>query len=151
MNQNLFLSNIAEVQLSYSSKVRASDRTRISSSIDAVDIFRHIFPGIEHREYFYAMLLNRGNFVLGYYEVSKGGISGTVVDVRLIMQAAIKANASAIILSHNHPSGNLQASDADIRITRKIKQACSVLDISLLDHVILTSPGYLSMADDGLI
>ena len=73
MNQNLFLSNIAEVQLSYSSKVRASDRARISSSKDAVDIFRHIFPGIEHREYFYAMLLNRGNFVLGYYEVSKGG------------------------------------------------------------------------------
>jgi DNA repair protein RadC len=151
MNNNLFLSRIAEVQLSYSTNVRPSERKKITASRDAEDILRHIFPGIEHREYFYVMLLNRGNEVLGYYEVSKGGISGTVVDIRLIMQAAIKANASAIILAHNHPSGNLEASEADIRITRKIKQACTVLDISLLDHLILTKYSFTSLADDGLL
>ena len=151
MNQNLFLSNIAEVQITYSSKIRPSDRTKIGGAKDAYEIMRHVFQNIEHREFFYALLLNRGNEVLGYYEVSKGGISGTVVDVRLIMQAAVKANCSAIILAHNHPSGSLQASDADLRITRKIKQACSVLDISLLDHLILTNYSYMSMADEGIM
>ncbi len=151
MNQNLFLSNIAEVQLSYSTKVRAADRAKITCAKDAADIFRQIFPGLEHREYFYTMLLNRGNKVLGFFEVSKGGIAGTTVDVRLILQAALKANASSIILAHNHPSNTLEASDADMKITRKIKQACSFLDISVLDHLILTASTYLSMADDGLI
>ena len=151
MDQNLFLQSIAEVKLSYSTNVKPSDRRKITCAKDAAEILRHVFPGIEHREYFYAMLLNRGNYVLGFFQVSTGGIHGTLVDVRLIMQAAIKANASSIVLSHNHPSGNLQASDADIRITRKIKDACAVLDISLLDHIILTTIGYLSMADDGIL
>ena len=151
MNQNLFLSNIAEVQITYSLPVRPSDRTKIGGAKDAYEILRHVFQNIEHRESFYALLLNRGNQVLGYYEVSKGGISGTVVDIRLIMQAAIKANSSGLVLGHNHPSGNLQASDADLRITRKIKQACSVLDISLLDHLILTNYSYMSMADEGIL
>jgi DNA repair protein RadC len=83
MNQNFFLSNIAEVQISYSTNVRPSDRPKITCSKDAADIFRQVFPEFEHREYFYVMLLNRANHVLGYYEVSKGGISGTIVDVRL--------------------------------------------------------------------
>lgn len=151
MNQNLFLSNIAEVQLTYSTNVRPSERAKITSSKDADSIFRQVFPGLEHREYFYAMLLNRGNQVLGYYEVSKGGITGTVVDVKLILQAALKANASAIILAHNHPSGTLQASDADMQITRKIKSASTLLDIAVLDHIILTTYNYLSMADDGIM
>ena len=151
MNQNLFLSNIAEVQISYSTNVQPSERAKIASSKDAADIFRQVFPGFEHREFFYAMLLNRGNRVLGYYEVSKGGISGTVVDVRLILQAAIKTNTSAIILAHNHPSGNLESSTADNQITQKIKNACSFLDISLLDHLILTQYSYLSMADEGIL
>jgi len=151
MNQNLFLSNIAEVQLTYSTNVRPSERAKITCSKDADSIFRQVFPGLEHREYFYAMLLNRGNQVLGYYEVSKGGISGTVVDVKLILQAALKANASAIILAHNHPSGTLQASDADRKITQKIKTACTYLDIAVLDHLILTHFSYYSMADDGVL
>ncbi len=151
MNQNLFLNNIAEVQLSYSTKISPSERPKITCSNDAVDIFRQVFPGLEHREYFYVMLLNRGNKVLGYYEVSKGGITGTIVDVRLIMQAALKSNTSSIVLAHNHPSGTLEASDADIRITRKIKEACSFLDISLLDHLIITNLSHLSFADEGLL
>jgi DNA repair protein RadC len=151
MNQNLFLSNIAEVQISYSTHVRPSERAKITCSKDAANILRQVFPGIEHREYFYTMLLNRGNKVLGYYEVSKGGITGTLVDVKLILQAAIKSNSSALILCHNHPSGTLEASDADIKLTQKIKNACTFLDISLLDHLIITDHSYLSMADEGII
>ena len=97
------------------------------------------------------MLLNRGNQVLGYYEVSRGGIAGTLVDVRLIMQAVLKANASSIILAHNHPSGTKEISDADNRITQKIKSACSLLDITLLDHIVLTVNDFISMAEDGLL
>jgi len=97
------------------------------------------------------MLLNRGNRVLGYYQISVGGISGTVVDVKLILQAAIKSCSSAILLGHNHPSGTLEASDADLKITRKIKSACSYMDISVLDHIIITADTYLSMADEGLL
>jgi len=151
MNQNLFLSNIAEIEIRYSTKVRPSDRAKIEGSKDAADILQQIFPGIEHREYFYVLLLNRGNQVLGYYEVSKGGISGTVVDVRLILQAAIKTSTSSIILAHNHPSGNLQVSDADKTVTTKIKNACTLLDIQVLDHIILGIGNYFSMADDGMI
>lgn len=151
MNQNLFLSNIAEVQISYSNNIRPSEREKITCSKDADAIFRQVFPGLEHREYFYVMLLNRSNQVLGYYQVSKGGLSGTLVDVRLILQVALKSNATSIIVAHNHPSGTLQASDADNQITKKIKSACSLLDISLLDHLILTNYSYLSMTDEGTL
>ena len=151
MNQNLFLSNIAEIQITYSTRVKPSERSRITCSLDAVKILRQVFPGIEHREYFFVMLLNRGNQVLGYYEVSRGGIAGTLVDVRLIMQAVLKANASSIILAHNHPSGTKEISDADNRITQKIKSACSLLDITLLDHIVLTVNDFVSMAEDGLL
>jgi DNA repair protein RadC len=151
MNDNLFLQNVAEVKISYSTKIPPSQRRKITCSKDAADIFRQIFPGIEHREYFYAVLLNRGNKVLGYYQISVGGISGTIVDIRLILQAAIKTNASGIILAHNHPSGTLEASDADLKITRKTKSACECMDISLLDHIIITADTYLAMSDEGLL
>jgi len=151
MSQNLFLSNVAEIQISYSTKVKPSDRQKITCSKDAAEILRQIFPGFEHREFFYILTLNRANRVLGYFEVSKGGINGTVVDTKLILQAALKTNASGIIMAHNHPSGTLEASDADIKITRKVKSACSFLDLSMLDHLILTSDTYLSMADEGII
>ena len=82
--------------------------------------------------------------------ISIGGISGTVVDVRCIYQAALKASASSILLAHNHPSGNNEASDADIKITKKLKEAGELLNISLLDHLILMPEGYTSMADEGL-
>ena len=151
MNQNLFLSNVAEVKISYSTNVKPSDRAKITCSKDGAELFRQIFPDFEHREYFYVMLLNRGNRVLGFYQISVGGISGTVVDVKLILQAAIKSNASGILLGHNHPSGTLEASDADLKITRKVKSACSFMDISVLDHIIITANTYLSMTDEGLI
>ena len=106
---------------------------------------------MEHVEYFYIICLNRANQVLGFHQVSKGGISGTVTDVRVIFQVAIKSSSSGLILAHNHPSGNLQPSEADLKITRKIKEAGALLDVSVLDHIILADEGYLSMADENLL
>jgi DNA repair protein RadC len=96
--------------------------------------------------------MNRSNAVLGILSVSKGGISGTVTDVRIIFQAAIKANASGIIVCHNHPSGNAYPSESDRKITQKIKEAGNLMDIQLLDHLIILSvEGYYSFADDGVL
>ena len=96
------------------------------------------------------MLLTRSNKVLGIASISKGGINGTVTDVRIILQFAIKANASGIIICHNHPSGNVQPSESDTAITRKIKESGNVMDIQLLDHLIIVPEGkFYSMADEG--
>ena len=97
------------------------------------------------------MLLTRSNKVLGLTSVSKGGISGTVTDIRLILQAAIKANASGIIVCHNHPSGNINPSESDTKITQKIREFGNIMDIQLLDHLIITAEEYYSFADNGLI
>jgi DNA repair protein RadC len=144
---NLLSNNLAEVSISYSCKVPACDRIKIKCSGDADKALRLIYPSFEHREYFYIILLDRSNHVLGFSQISMGGISGTVTDVRIIFQTAIKSNASGLILVHNHPSGNLEPSDADI----KIKEAGKILDITLMDHIILSEEGYLSMADDNLM
>jgi len=98
------------------------------------------------------MLLNRANKVLGISTISNGSLSGTLVDIRIIMQYALKANAHSIIVSHNHPSGNCKPSENDLSITQKIKEAGKILDISLLDHLILTPDDtYSSFADEGLL
>ena len=148
MVHNLFNYNLAEITVNYSTKVKAADRPRVRCSQDAEKLLREIFPSMEHVEYFYIICLNRANQVLGFHQVSKGGISGTVTDVRVIFQVAIKSNSSGLILAHNHPSGNLQPSDADLKITRKIKEAGALLDVTVLDHIILADEGYLSMADE---
>jgi DNA repair protein RadC len=145
---------IAEVQLIYKSKVKASDRKKICCSSDAYKIFLENWNPeiIEFVEEFKILLLNRANSVLGIMEVSRGGISGTITDVRLVFQAAIKANASGIICGHNHPSSNMNPSESDNRITQKIKEAGHILDIQLLDHIILGPDGdYYSYADNGRI
>jgi DNA repair protein RadC len=97
------------------------------------------------------LMMNRQNQILGYHQLSKGGMTGAVVDVRVIFQVALKACATSILVAHNHPSGNLEASDADRKITRQIKEAGVILDIPLLDHLIMTTDSYLSMADEGLL
>jgi DNA repair protein RadC len=145
---------ISEVRLVYRTKVKASERKQIKCSKDAFDIFMENWDkdSIEHIEEFKLLLMNRSNSVLGILAVSKGGLSGTVTDVRLIYQGAIKANASGIIVCHNHPSGNLNPSESDNKITRKIKEADILLDIQLLDHLILTrDDSYYSFADNGLL
>jgi DNA repair protein RadC len=145
---DLLKNNLAEVRITYSANIPEHDRIKVRCSQDADRAFRLFWPSYEHREYFYILLLNRSNQILGYSQISMGGISGTVTDIRIIFQTAIKANASAIILAHNHPSGNLEPSEADVKLTQKVRDAGKVLDISLLDHLILTEDSYLSMADD---
>ena len=142
---------IAEVQISYSSHVKAKDRMKVTGSKDAADAFRAIWPAYDHIEFSYMLMLNRQNQILGYHQLSKGGMTGAVVDVRVIFQVALKSCATSLILAHNHPSGNLETSDADRKITRQIKEAGLILDIPLLDHLIMTTDSYLSMADEGLL
>lgn len=143
---------VAEVQLSYKTKVKPSERQKVTSSESAKDIFMPFFDeDIEYIEKFCVMFLNRNNKVLGIQLLSIGGTSGTYVDPKIILQGAILSNSSAIILCHNHPSGNTRPSEADITITKKIKQGAELFDISVLDHIILTTEGYLSMADEGII
>ena len=148
---DLFNSVIAEVKLSYSHSIRVSDMIQITGSKDAYNAVWPNWEDIQYIEKFYVMYLNRGNRVLGLKLISQGGVSGTVVDVRIILQGALLANASAMILMHNHPSGQMQPSDADLKITRKIKDAAVLLDISVLDHLIVSAENYLSMADEGLL
>jgi DNA repair protein RadC len=148
------LQTISEVKLIYKTKVKASDRPQVKCSKDAFEIFMESWDldSIEHIEEFKLLLMNRSNSVLGIMPVSKGGLSGTVTDVRLIFQGAIKANASGIIVCHNHPSGNLNPSESDTKITHKIKEAGNLMDIQLLDHLILTMDGsFYSFADNGFL
>ena len=145
------LYNVAEVELIYKSRVKASRRPKIVSSKDAYNVLLKAWDEnkIEFVEQFKVMFLNRANNVLGIYDVSTGGISGTVADPRVIFVAALKANACGIIISHNHPSGNLKPSKQDEELTQKLKQAGQLLDIKLMDHLVVTTEGYYSFADEG--
>jgi DNA repair protein RadC len=129
----------AEVKLTYITKVKASNRIQIKNAEDAASLFFKIWDmeTIEHVEKVKMIILNRANKVLGVTNISQGGQSGSIIDTRVILQYAIKANASAVILAHNHPSGNLTASDADIKITNKIREALKLVEIQLLDHIII--------------
>lgn len=144
---------VAEIQLTYKSNVKPSQRPKITSSRDACDILKSSWNDstIELFEEFKVIFTNRANKVLGIMEVSIGGMSGTVADPKLIFIAALKAGATGIIVSHNHPSGNLTPSQADIQLTRKIKDGGKLLEIQLLDHIIVTSEGYYSFADEGIL
>jgi len=125
-------------------------KKKITGSKDVADFFLPMLGDLSHEE-FWVLLLDRGNKIIDHFMVSQGGISGTVIDVRLILKKALDKLASGIILSHNHPSGTLQASDADLKITRKIKDAAQLMDISVLDHVIIGQNSYLSLADEGIL
>ncbi len=145
------LLRVSEIEISYHPVIRPSERITITCSADADKLFRRIWgQPIELRESFYALFLNRANKVLGYYLISVGGITGTVVDPRVVFQAALKASATSILLAHNHPSGNAAPSDADLELTRKLKDAGKILEITVLDHIILLTEGYTSMADEGV-
>jgi len=125
-------------------------RKKITGSNDAAEYFMPLLADLNHEE-FWVMLLNRGNKIIDSFMVSQGGISETVIDVRLIMKSAIEKLASSIILCHNHPSGTLQASDDDLNITRKIKDAAKLMNISVLDHLIIGQNSYLSLANEGIL
>lgn len=145
--------SVAEIKVSYKNKVRASERRMITSSKDAVSIFRDLFTLdiIEYKEYFKVLYLNRNNRVLGVLEHSLGGVAGTVADIKQIIGVACKANASGLILAHNHPSGNTKPSVLDVKLTKQIKEACEIMDLKLLDHVILTAYEFYSFADEGAL
>ncbi len=130
---------VSELKISYNPKTRPSDRPSVSSSRQAWDIFFKEWEEPAYFESFKVMTLNRANKVLGVALISRGGLAGTVADPKIILQYALLSNASSIILAHNHPSGNMTPSEADIKLTRKIKEACIALDIACLDHVILCS------------
>jgi DNA repair protein RadC len=145
------LTTVAEVQLVYKTKVKPIDRIKVLESKDAENIFRKLWDTdqMELREEFKILLLNRANTVLGVFNVSQGGVAGTVVDPKLVFQAALKANASAIILCHNHPSGNLQPSQADIKLTKQLQACGKFLELEVTDHIIITATEYYSMTDKG--
>jgi len=122
---------------------------KITSSKAVFEIMQPIIGELPHEE-FWVLYLNNSNKVIYKSQLSKGGITGTVVDVRLIFKTALEQNAISIILTHNHPSGKLQASDADKEITKKLKVAGEQLDIKVLDHIIITETGYYSFQDEGI-
>ena len=123
---------------------------KISGSRDVFELFQPLLGDIHHEE-FWVLLLNRSNRVIDKVRISQGGISGTIIDTRIILKNAVDRLSSAIILCHNHPSGNLKPSDADIRITNKLKDSAQIMDINLLDHIIIADNSYFSFADEGLI
>lgn len=128
-------------------------KIKVTTSKDAEKFLRLIFDAdtIEYNESFFMVLLNRVNNTIGYVKISSGGISGTVVDAKMVFGIALKAGASGILIAHNHPSGQLKPSVEDINLTKKLKEGGKILDIGLLDHLILTNESYLSFADEGLI
>jgi DNA repair protein RadC len=144
---------VAEIEIVYKTKVKPSNRPKITGSKDIYSLLLSIWDMnlIELQEQFIVLFLNRANRVLGVYHASTGGLTGTVADPRLILAAALKAGAVAIILSHNHPSSNLTPSRADEQLTQKIKTAACYHDISVLDHIIVTTEGYYSFAEEGLL
>jgi DNA repair protein RadC len=123
---------------------------QIKCSKDVADIFQPLLGDLPHEE-FWILFLNRSNKVMSRMKLSQGGVSGTVTDVRMVMKRAVECLASGIIVCHNHPSGNLNPSDSDSKITQKIKDAGNLLDIQLLDHLIITDRDYYSFADNGLL
>lgn len=127
-----------------------NDEQVIRSSTDVYNIFHPLLSDLNYEE-FWLIYLNRSNRIISRLKISQGGISGTITDVRLIMKKALELLASSIIICHNHPSGNSEPSEADKRITAKIKDAAAYFDISLLDHLIVTQNSYYSFADKGEI
>lgn len=143
----------AEINVSYSHPIK--DKPVVKSSKQGYEIFRAFYNQdiIELQEQFYVMYLNKANKVLGIYPHSVGGLSGTLADVRIILSIALRVAAAHIMISHNHPSGNLKPSKQDIELTQRIKQAGQIMDITLLDHIIVVPDDseYYSFADEGII
>jgi len=141
-----------EIHIQYNKKLFSSTCIKTSSDVHLVakEIFSNTDSQIELKEYFFVILLNRTNNVIGYTKLSEGGITSTIVDSRIAFATALKGLATGLILIHNHPSGNLKPSGEDIQLTNRFRKIGELLDISILDHLILTSVDYYSFADNGL-
>jgi len=147
------ISHISEVSVMYKTKVKPSDRECLRSSQDSHKVLRMFYDQlgmIEQKEIFSVLLIDKGNKVLGFLKVSEGSAVATVVDVQYILRAAILSGANQLIICHNHPSGNMKPSQADLDITTKLKQACILLEVKLLDHIILSPEDnqFYSFADE---
>lgn len=141
------------IAVSFDKNVKKSELLKIDDSKSCADVFRQIFDAdrFDWVEEFMILCLNQNRKVVGFHKISSGGMTGTVADPKVILTVALKSLATGIVLAHNHPSGNLMPSQADIQLTQKIKTAASYLDIKVLDHLILSSEGYYSFADEGQI
>ncbi len=141
--------NVSEVKVSYHPKLLSE--IKITNSNDAYKVILNNWDidTIEMQEVVKVMLFNRANYVIGIYELSKGGISSTTIDIKILMSVVLKSLASSIILVHNHPSGNLNPSEADISITKKIKEICDVLGIIFYDHLIISKSNFYSFSEKG--
>jgi DNA repair protein RadC len=127
-------------------------KMKIQNANDSSEFIKQFYQDdIEIYESFFLLLLNQQNHTIGYAKISQGGITGTVVDVRIIAKYAVDSLATGIILAHNHPSGNVNPSQSDISITKKVKEAMNLFDISVLDHIILTVDSFYSFANNGLL
>lgn len=144
------LALVSEAQVFYKSKSKAV--IEVKSSEKCFELFRPFFEEIiEYREFFYVMYLNRKNKLIHVQKISEGGCSGTVVDGKNIFQGALLANAQAIILCHNHPSGCTRPSESDITLTKKMRLIGEYMDMPVLDHLIISDDSYFSFADQGLM
>ena len=144
--------NIAEIQISYSPTIEKQFRIRITKSSQAYESLLNSWNKntLELQEEFKIILLNNANEILGIHSLSKGSTNGVHVDMKLLFAVVLKSCATSIIVAHNHPSGILKASESDIAITKKIKKAGELLDISLLDHIIVTKDGFYSNVDENI-
>ena len=145
------INNVAEIQVSYYPSILNNFQINDSKSS-----FELLFDGwckktLEMHEEVKILLLNRSNKVLGVYPLAKGGLNSCEVDIRIILSVALKTLSTGIILIHNHPSGSTKPSKADIAITERLKSACDIMNIVLLDHLIITKSDYYSFADEGLL
>ncbi|APD07538.1 UPF0758 protein [Flavobacteriaceae bacterium UJ101] len=143
--------NVSEIEISYKSK--AQENVVIRNSNDVYDLILSKWNKdiIEYQEEVKLLLLNKSNKVLGTVDLAKGGTTGCIVDIKIIVAIALKTNSHGIILIHNHPSGNLNPSIRDRDITEKLQKACNYLDLKLLDHLIISNNGYFSFADKELL
>ncbi len=142
---------VATLELGRRRKIEEPEqRPKIITSRDAYLVLSHLMSDLPHEE-FWVLLLNRANNVIHRQKISQGGISGTVMDIRLIMKVALENLSSSIILYHNHPSGNCKPSDADREITKRMREVGKIMDIPVLDHIIVANNTYYSFSDEGLI
>ncbi len=128
----------------------ALEKPKIASSKDVANLMQPVLGDLEHEE-FWVLFLNNSNKVVAKNQISKGGLTATIVDIRLVFKSALELASVGIIVCHNHPSGKLQPSTADKQLTQKIKEAGIILDIKLLDHLIITEKAYFSFADENLL
>jgi len=149
-NPNCF--SIADVQLSYRYLTSVNERTTIKSASRAYDMIKeHYADFMELKEVFFVAFVNQANHLIALHKHSEGGIKSTVVDFKILFSLALNCLSQGIIVFHNHPSGNLRPSEQDKKLTKQLKEACALLDIQLIDHIIVTADDYFSFSDEGLI